>query len=140
MNVVKRATTLADKHIDIIIDAVSNGIPTRRILDQLGVGVGTWYDKLAADKALAERYARAKQDAADALADEIQSIADQAPEKAEGRVDSGWAQWQRTRIDAKKWIAAKLKPKSYGDSQLIEHSGEIKSIIARYAERPEAKE
>ena len=30
-------------------------------------------------------------------------------------VDTGWLQWQRQRIDSRKWCASKLKPKKYGD-------------------------
>jgi hypothetical protein len=30
-------------------------------------------------------------------------------------VDTGWLQWQKQRIDSRKWCASKLKPKKYGD-------------------------
>jgi hypothetical protein len=31
----------------------------------------------------------------------------------------------RLKVDARKWVAAKLKPKKYGDKLQTEHSGEI---------------
>lgn len=73
----------------------------------------------------AERYARAREDQADTLADEIVRIADEQPpvDGESGRVDAGWVQWQRTRLDARKWTAAKLRPRRYGDR--LEVGGEI---------------
>ena len=34
-------------------------------------------------------------------------------------------QRSRLRVDTRKWIASKLKPKKYGDKQAVEHSGNI---------------
>jgi len=31
------------------------------------------------------------------------------------KIDSGYVNYQRQRIDARKWTAMKLKPKKYGD-------------------------
>jgi hypothetical protein len=67
-----------------------------------------------------DMYAKAREDQADTLADEIQSLADEMPmEKTdkEGNTsfDSAYIQWMRLRVDARKWVAAKLKPRKYGD-------------------------
>jgi len=80
-----------------------------------------------------EAYTRAREDQADFLADEMQVIADEDPqllsagdEDGKGailRVDSAFEQWRRTRIDTRKWIASKLKPKRYGDRISQEVSG-----------------
>jgi hypothetical protein len=52
-------------------------------------------------------YARAREDQADVYADEIVEMRDKAtPENAHAI---------RVRIDARRWIAAKLKPRVYGD-------------------------
>jgi len=61
------------------------------------------------------QYMRAREEQADYYADEIIEIAD-----TEG--DSNKA---RVRIDARKWVASKLKPKKYGDKQHLEVSGEL---------------
>jgi hypothetical protein len=68
-----------------------------------------------------EQYTRAREEQADTLADEILAIADEAPsevvdEKGVSRTDSGWVSWQRNRVDARKWVASKLKPKKYGEA------------------------
>ena len=79
-----------------------------------------------------ERYVRAREEQAETHADEIVSIADETPEIKEvkdkdGKViditlDSAYIQWQRNRIEARKWNAAKQRPKKYGDR--ITHSGD----------------
>jgi hypothetical protein len=68
-----------------------------------------------------EQYTRAREEQADTLADEILAIADETPdsvtdEKGISRTDSGWVTWQRNRVDARKWVASKLKPKKYGEA------------------------
>ena len=70
-------------------------------------------------------YARAREDQADTNADEILAIADQMPPEytdKEGRtsLDVTFIQWQKNRIDARKWTAAKLKPRKYGDRMAVE--------------------
>lgn len=72
------------------------------------------------------QYEMARMEQADVLADEIIEIADQSPGHTEHGTDSGAVQHQRLRVDARKWVASKLKPKVYGDKQAIEHSGGFK--------------
>lgn len=72
-----------------------------------------------------EMYARAREDQADTNADEILAIADERPPEFrddKGRVylDQTFIQWQKNRIDARKWTAAKLKPRKYGDRVALE--------------------
>jgi len=71
-----------------------------------------------------DKYARARDEQAETLADEIIAIADEPPaevtdDKGVSRTDSGWVTWQKNRMDARKWVAAKLKPKKYGDRQVL---------------------
>jgi hypothetical protein len=78
----------------------------------------------------AEQYARAREEQADTLADEIISIADEQPEVIavtdkqgaliEHKLDGAFLQWQKNRIEARKWTAMKLKPKKYGDRMAVE--------------------
>lgn len=71
-----------------------------------------------------EQYARAKEESADALADEILDIADDSTndtvETEDGvRVNHENIQRARLRVDTRKWIASKLKPKKYGDKLAV---------------------
>lgn len=86
--------------------------------------------RLTTDPDFQSRYARAKQRAADTFAEEIISISDEEPRTVEERVDSGHVQWQRNRVDARKWVAAKLMPKKYGDRVDVEHSGAVATLSA----------
>lgn len=72
-----------------------------------------------------EKYNIAKEAQADTLADQIMDISDEMPlmNPTTGAVDSGAVQHQRLRVDARKWIAAKLKPKKYGDKVQTEVTG-----------------
>ncbi len=64
-----------------------------------------------------EQYTRARQAQAEFQADEIIEIADAAEHGASEAVQAA-----RLRVDARKWIAAKLLPKRYGDK--LQHTGE----------------
>jgi hypothetical protein len=77
-----------------------------------------WWAKMAVryDPDLAERYRAAMELRADALADEIAAIADEAiPADLHGSDASAWVQQQRLRVDAKKWLSCKLFPRRYAD-------------------------
>lgn len=83
----------------------------------------------------ANRYARAREEQADLLADEIIAIADDGNKDTKiiigknGELieveNTEWTKRSQLRIDARKWIASKLKPKKYGDKIQTEHSGEM---------------
>ena len=88
---------------------------------------------LAAHEEFRQQYARAKEESADALVEDILDIADDGRndwmERAGDDAGAGWVlngehvQRTKVRIDARKWIAAKLKPKKYGDKVQQELSG-----------------
>lgn len=85
----------------------------------------TIYRWLIRFPAFCEMYARAREDQADTNADEILQIADEMPpeytdEKGRTTLDQTYIQWQKNRIDARKWTAAKLKPRKYGDRMAVE--------------------
>lgn len=69
----------------------------------------TFYNWINNSKELLDKYARAKDDGADALAEDIQDIAEGV---LSGKYDPSAA---RVAGDLKKWTASKLKPKKYGD-------------------------
>jgi hypothetical protein len=63
-----------------------------------------------------EMYEKAIEDRADRLAEEILELADEPmPAHLEGPMASAWVQHKRMQVDARKWIASKLKPRMYGD-------------------------
>jgi hypothetical protein len=89
-------------------------------------GLATVYEWRAAHPELAEMYARAREDQADALADQLLDIADNSTLDYNDR---------RIKIDTRKWISSKLKPRTYGDKVQTEVSGELsfaQIIVSRY--------
>lgn len=63
-------------------------------------------------------YARAKEEAADAMAEEINDIADDAlteASKGDPKSSNARVAAMKLRIDTRRWYMAKFKPKKYGD-------------------------
>jgi hypothetical protein len=81
-------------------------------------------------------YTRAREDQADTLADEIIDIADDGlndtyidDKTGEQKTIADVVARSKLRVEARKWVAAKLKPKKYGDKVEVtgetKHSGEV---------------
>ena len=92
--------------------------------DPLMPDIKTVYLWMGQNEEFLQQYAKAKEDQADTLQEDILDIADTEPvqvvdDKGVARVDSGHVNWMRLRIDSRKWIASKLKPKKYGDKQIL---------------------
>jgi hypothetical protein len=94
---------------DEICERLLEGASLRTIAkDENMPAASTIFKWLANNESFAEQYARAKEAQADTLADEIVDISDGEKTDADPQRD-------RLRVDARKWVAAKLKPKKYGD-------------------------
>lgn len=138
-----------------ICERISQGESLRQILDSEGMPASsTVFVWLGQDSAFSEQYARAREAQADALFDEILGIADDGQndwmerKNADGQ-NIGWQEngealrRSQLRIDARKWMAGKLRPKKYGDKTQMEHSGPEGgpipiARIERYIVRPNA--
>lgn len=100
----------------------------------------------------AQAYAHAREAQADTFADEIMAIADdrsadwvQDPETGQWKPDHDNINRAKLRVDARKWIAAKLKPQKYGERVEAKLSGTVKvehthAVIDARALSPEARE
>jgi hypothetical protein len=92
-----------------------------------------WLREIAAFR---EQYARAKQEAADALVEEMLDIADDATgdyaEDEQGRIrfNSENVQRSRLKIETRKWIASKLKPQRYGERLDLQHGVQTENPLA----------
>jgi len=90
----------------------------------------TFYDMIKDENKL-QRYARACEDRAELIADEILTISDNVGKDIvklpDGRevVDNAVIQRDRLRVDSRKWLLAKLQPKKYGDKIDVAHSGGV---------------
>ncbi len=102
-----RPSSYTDSVADAILNRIAGGEALYRICKDDGmpdpVTVRNW---LATRPDFLTKYARAREAQADTLADEILQIADD---------DATDPQSRRVRVDARKWLAGKLRPKVYGD-------------------------
>ena len=127
------APTTYNAHLaTVICIRIAEGESLRQILRDEGMPAqSTVYEWLLRHPEFAENYTRAREEQADTLADEIISIADEQPEiiavvdkktgaLIEHKLDGAFLQWQKNRIEARKWTAMKLKPKKYGDRVAVE--------------------
>jgi len=83
---------------------------------------------------LSAQYARAKEDQIEHMAEEVVDIADTGtndwmaendPDNPGYRANGEHIQRSKLRIDTRKWLMGKLKPKKYGDSTRLEHTGKM---------------
>ena len=126
-----RPSTFSQHIADIICIRLSEGESLREIVKTEGMPDRTTiYDWLMKHEGFANQYTRAREEQADTYADEIIAIADEQPEiiavvdkktgaLIEHKLDGAFLQWQKNRIEARKWTAMKLKPKKYGDKMQI---------------------
>jgi hypothetical protein len=104
--------------------------------------LSTVFRWLAVDPEFREQYARAMDARATHLAEEIIEISDDSsgdavtdPETGDVRIDAEFVARSRLRVDARKWLAARMSPRKYGDKITQEHvggdGGPIKQEITR---------
>lgn len=109
---------------DQICERLAEGESLRSICwDDPFPNKSTVFRWLAANKEFRDQYARARETQADAIADEILDIADEAEDAAKARLQ----------VDARKWLAGKLRPKVYGDKVMHggDPDGEPINVVAR---------
>ena len=106
-----------------VFNEMRQGLSAYKACVKVGVPQGTFNGWLNEDQALAEDYARAREELHEFIAAEILAIADApVPSTDKGGVDPGAIQKQRLQVDARKWLLSKLAPKKWGDK--IEVSGD----------------
>lgn len=102
-------------------------------------GISTVIRWLRENEEFRSQYAQAKDDQADTLAEEILHIAD-TPMQGETRKlgpegniletrQAEMTEHRKLQIDARKWVAARLKPKKYGDKLEQTHRGDPQAPI-----------
>lgn len=90
--------------------------------------------QLRTDAALRAQYDTAVEERGDYLAEEIVALADsQMPEGLDGRGASAWVQQLRLRVDARRWTAARLRPRVWGDRLDVSVTNTQISITAALA-------
>ena len=119
----------------IICDRIANGESLKGMCEDEDMpSRSTVFKWLAENKTFSDMYARAREEQADTIFDEIIEIADDGRNdwmERRGEEDAGWVtngeniQRAKLRIDTRKWMAGKLRPKKYGEKLELEHGGSI---------------
>lgn len=121
-----RPSEYSDEVADRICERLVEGHSLRKIaLDDDMPSASTVFKWLSQQPKFAEQYARAREAQADTLADEIVDIADDGSNDFMGedeKYNGDAVARSKLRVEARKWVAAKLKPKKYGDRSVQEHS------------------
>jgi hypothetical protein len=133
-----------EKTFNLIIESIESGLSLRATLRKEGMPDSTtFYSWIEKDKNKAIHYTRAMEVRAEIRFESIEADYMEQPQRdpTTGKIDTGWVQLQRLKIDAKKWELSKLQPKKYGDKIQNEHSGEITTNIISLGNgtAPEAK-
>lgn len=135
-----RPTDYTQETADIICERLADGESLRTICDDEDMPArSTVFRWLSLHKEFSDQYARAKEVQAEVLADELISIADDGRNDWMERKDAdgeniGWREngealrRSALRIDTRKWVAAKLLPKKYGEKIAVGGSKDMDPI------------
>jgi hypothetical protein len=140
-----RPSDFSQEIADHICEELSEGRSLRQICrEDAGTPSKTTVFRWLADPrytAFRDQYGRARDAQADALVEECLEIADDGSndwmERNQGEnvgytVNGEHVQRSKLRCDQRKWWAARLAPKKYGDKSAVEHSGPDGGPIVTY--------
>jgi hypothetical protein len=113
---------------DMVLSGMRSGLSAFKACEAAGVPHSTFMEWLKADADLADRYARAREDLIERMANETMAIADQAfTEIEEQELNANGepvvvkrkiamdVQRSKLQVDTRKWLLSKLAPKKYGE-------------------------
>lgn len=104
-------TQFSQAAADEICERIAQGKSLRSIcMDQHLPSMSTVFKWLGSEPLFAESYMRAREAQADALVDDMVDIADDKSLDPNDR---------RIRIDTRKWLAGKMRPKKYSDKVIL---------------------
>lgn len=138
MSVPGRPSSYTQETADAICTQLIEGKSLRTIcLAEEMPNISTVVRWLADNEEFRAQYARAKDDQADTLAEEILHIADHTQLGIKRKIigdkvevqEGDMTEHRKLQIDARKWIAARLKPKKYGDKVEQTHKGDPSAPI-----------
>lgn len=117
---------------DIICERIADGESLRKIcLDDNMPSKAAVFRWLYEQEAFRDQYARAREEQTETFADEMTDIADEHGtkrivntdgEEVEVAYDSVAVARNKLRVDTRKWIMAKVKPKKYGEKVMLADS------------------
>lgn len=121
--------------INKVLFEIENGLSLRKAILKLDiVNRDTFNEWIKADESISDQYVKATDKRADVIFEEILDIADDSSNDfittdiGDGiqveKFNSEHVQRSRLRVDARKWVLGKMKPKVYGDKIDMTTGGE----------------
>ena len=134
-----RPSVYSDKLANDICIRIALGESLRRIcMEDKMPAQSSVYEWLLRHADFAEKYARARELQAETQFDELTDIVDQPPELnhvvdkngelVEVKFDSSYVAWMKLRVDTRKWTAARMAPKKYGEQKTPEVTNDLTVI------------
>jgi hypothetical protein len=124
---VGRPTDYTEEKATLICDLLCEGKSLVEICGLEGMPHrSTVFRWIEANEGFRNKYARAREDQAELMADQLLAIADDMSNDVSGELKMPNAvavQRAKLQIDTRKWIASKLLPKKYGDRNITELQG-----------------
>jgi hypothetical protein len=108
-----RPTKYSAEIADTLCELIAEGNSASAACKHVGIPMKTMYAWLREHDDFRNNYARARDDQADTFADQMCDIAEFDED----------VQRAKLKIDARKWVASRMKPKKWGDRQQLEHTG-----------------
>lgn len=144
-----RPSSFTQDVADLICDRLGQGESLRTICSDADMPDQKTVFRWLRDEALSsfrQQYACAREVQADTIFDEILDIADTPLEGTRVKIGKDGTEitredmlgHRRLQIDARKWMAAKLAPKKYGDKLELDHKGDLGPITINLVRQPEA--
>ena len=119
-----------EKILNETFNYIEDGLSLRKALSKVNLSSNLFYRWIDQDEIKLKQYARACEERAEALLDEMIDIVDDSANDqmivnlGDGieatRLNSEAIQRSRLRYDARRWLISKLNPKKYGDK--IDHT------------------
>lgn len=120
-----RPSTFNQRTADAICERLASGLSLRKICRNNSMpSKSTVFKWLAENSVFSDQYARARESQADLLVDEMIDIADmpkigkKTKRTSDGKVEEitfDMTEHRRLQIETRKWVAARMRPKKYGD-------------------------
>jgi len=130
------ADIYTDELVNEICSLFAEGKSMRTICDLEGMpSKQTLFNWFRTREGFLDQYTRAKEESAEAFSEDILDIADDSTNDYMTKQNNDGEEYEvvnheniqrsKLRIDSRKWLASKLKPKKYGDKIQTEHSGNV---------------
>lgn len=123
-----RPSIYTQKLADRICEALANGKSLRSVCLEKGIpDMSTIFAWIRTNEEFSKQYARACEERTEALAEEVIDLSDDASSVIVGndKSDNARVSAQKLRVDTRRWIMSKMKPKKYGDKLDLTSDGKV---------------